>query len=117
MAGDNSTQTTALRTRVREATSRVLGLVRAAPPARPPLEADPARQASYTAERPRRFPLTLPLQNLANGQVTPQAGGGRPVIPAYLAVAPIQSITPMPDGRAIARPLPNAAGDQRQVIT
>ena len=82
-----------------------------------PLANDPATQAQYLNRRPLRFPLTLPVQNLRNGFVIPQAGAGRATIPANLGIAPIQSVSRgIADGRIIARPMPRSGTDSGQVI-
>ena len=107
-----------LRTRVREATRRLAGWPSApAHTAGDPLPYnDPREQARYISRQPYGFPLTLPVQNLQNGFVVPQAGRGRGIIPATLGIAPIQSLTPMPDGRVIARPMPRAGGANQRAI-
>lgn len=104
-----------LATRVREATQRVAGMVRARS-AGTPVPNDPAKNEHYVGRPPIRYPLTLPVQNHANGFVIRQAGAGRAIVPGYITIAPDQSVTVMPDGRIIARPLPTSAVDARQVI-
>jgi len=118
MAKAQNTFVEALRSRVRETTRRLAGVPSApAHTAGDPLPYnDPAKQAQYVSRQPLGFPLTLPVQNLANGFVIPQAGAGRAITPAVLGIAPNQSFTQMPDGRIIARPMPTSAVDQRQVI-
>ena len=59
--------------------------------------------------------LSAAPQDLDLGIEVPQAGSGRPFIPARLTF-PNQSLTPVPDGRRIARPMPTAARDETQVI-
>lgn len=59
--------------------------------------------------------MTEPPQDLAIGTEVHQAGHGRAVIPARLAL-PDQSVTPQPDGRRINRPMPSAGYDEAAVI-
>ncbi len=99
----------------KENTYRLAGLVRARN-AGTPLANDPEEQAKYTERQPLRYPLTFPVQNPGLGVNGRQAGAGRPIIPGGLTIAPAQSVTPMPDGRIIARPMPTAGVDARQVV-
>lgn len=55
------------------------------------------------------------VQDLGIGAEVKQSGAGRAFLPAPLAF-PVQSDTPMPDGRRIARPMPSVARDQAEVI-
>lgn len=55
------------------------------------------------------------VQNLGIGAEVKQAGAGRAFIPGGLAF-PVQSDTPIPDGRRIARPMPSTARDEAEVI-
>lgn len=99
----------------REPTETIPGLVDARN-AGTPLDNDPRRNATFEARRPVRFPLTFPVQNAGLGVNGRQSGAGRPIIPARLSMPIDQSVTPMPDGRIIARPMPTAGVDARQVV-
>lgn len=57
----------------------------------------------------------LPLQSPAGWPENPQASGGRPIYPVRVEVG-VQSVTPQPDGRRIARPMPSTARDETEVI-
>lgn len=92
------------------------------PPANPsgiagdPQTNDPAEQARW----PQRVllgltHLTFQSQNVANGCEVKQAGAGRPIFLPVLTFD-VQSLTPEPDRRIIARPMPTSAVDERQVI-
>lgn len=59
--------------------------------------------------------MDLDVQDLDLGMEIPQASAGRPIIPARLQF-PEQSMTPEPDRRRIARPMPTAARDADEVI-
>lgn len=59
--------------------------------------------------------LTLPPQDPGIGAELHQAGRGRAHVPARLAF-PVQSPTPEPDRRRIARPMPTASRDDAEVI-
>ena len=59
--------------------------------------------------------VTTFVQDVGIGAEVKQAGAGRAFIGAGLAF-PVQSDTPMPDGRRIARPMPTAARDESEVI-
>jgi hypothetical protein len=111
-----NTQKDALRTRWKDATVRLVNVMMGARTAGTPLANDPARQENYPSRPPIGYPITIPRQNMANGRMSRQAGFGRPILPVGVAIAPNQSLTRMPDGRIIARPMPNAAVDARQVI-
>lgn len=55
------------------------------------------------------------VQDLRIGAEVKQSGAGRAFIPAGMTF-PVQSDTPMPDGRRIARPLPSVSRDDIEVI-
>ena len=55
------------------------------------------------------------VQDLAIGAEVPQAGAGRPFVRPALTFGE-QSVTPQPDGRRIARPMPSTARDEAEVI-
>ena len=76
---------------------------------------DPAEQAQWPQRAPMLYHLCFPSQNYRNGIEVKQAGAGRIIMPAALAFD-VQSMTPEPDRRIIARPMPTAAVDERQVI-
>jgi hypothetical protein len=111
-----NTSIQALRRSGADAVQRVVSAMMGARTAGDPQTNDPAEQAHYTDPEPRAAGLTLPRQNLANGWEVAQAGAGRTIIPARLGLPGDQSLTVMPDGRIIARPMPTSAVDASAVI-
>lgn len=79
---------------------------------------EPERQqgASIRYNRPQIGVLLRTfVQDARMGAEVKQSGAGRAFIPAGLSL-PVQSDTPMPDGRRIARPMPSVNRDDLQVI-
>lgn len=76
---------------------------------------DPAEQSRWTPRPPMLFPLTFPVQDARIGLEVKQAGAGRVILQPSLTFD-VQSMTPEPDRRIIARPMPSSAVDERQVI-
>lgn len=76
---------------------------------------NPAVQAVWPSRAPWLYHLCFPSQNLLNGYERKQAGAGRLIMLNALTFD-VQSMTPEPDRRIIARPMPTSAVDARQVI-
>jgi hypothetical protein len=79
-------------------------------------EPEQQQGSSMQYNRPQFGSLLRPaVQSVGMGQEVKQSGSGRAFIPAGLAF-PVQSDTPMPDGRRIARPMPSVSRDDIEVI-
>lgn len=59
--------------------------------------------------------VSADVQSVGIGQEVKQSGAGRAFVPAGLTF-PVQSDTPMPDHRRIARPMPTVSRDDIEVI-
>lgn len=103
----------ALRTRRSEPTD-ALRVPRPAP-AGDPTPNDPAEQADWPQRPLMLSHLRFGVQSTTIGFVVPQAGAGRLIFQPRLVFGD-QSLTPEPDRRIIARPMPTSGQDARQVI-